>query len=222
MWMNWRIVYMFAVLDRNDMLEKAKKGFDWLEKHGKDAQGRYYFALDEKGRSISTAHSVFSEAFVVMACCELYKKTEEDKYLEEAKRAMRVYLSRKDNPKGEFSKATEYTPKRQSLGFFMILANLGSVFKEVGVEDFKEQVTASVDTVMKNFWNDEYQIMFENINIDGTFDLDSSTGRHLNPGPSCFFPLLFFLIITQVMHWKVSGSLSTVVEDPKNSNIGFL
>ena len=39
-----------------------------------------------------------------------------------------------------------------------------------------------MNTVLGKFWNEEYHVLFENVNPDGTFDLDSCEGRFINPG----------------------------------------
>ena len=36
--------------------------------------------------------------------------------------------------------------------------------------------------VLGTFWNPDRRILFENVNPDGSFDLDSCDGRHVNPG----------------------------------------
>ena len=53
MWMQWRIVYMFAELYRGrcgeghpEYLEIARQGFDFLFEHGRTGDGSYYFALN--------------------------------------------------------------------------------------------------------------------------------------------------------------------------------
>ena len=56
MWMQWRIVYMFAELYRRrcgeghpEYLEIARQGFDFLFEHGRTGDGSYYFALNREG-----------------------------------------------------------------------------------------------------------------------------------------------------------------------------
>jgi N-acylglucosamine 2-epimerase len=65
----------------------------------------------------------------------------------------------------------------------MILSNLGTVMKEcLGTEDYERDTRYAVRTVMEKFWNEKYQVFFENVNPDGSFDLDSCDGRLINPG----------------------------------------
>ena len=96
---------------------------------------------------------------------------------------MQSYIRRLDNPKGRWNKLLEGTPKRLSLGSYMILANLGCVMKEcLGSDEFDGETDRAVRTVMKLFHHPELKVLFENVNPDGTFDLESCEGRFVNPG----------------------------------------
>jgi len=88
-----------------------------------------------------------------------------------------------DNPKGRWEKSLPGKQKRLSLGHFMMLANLAAVMKELlGSEEYEKDADNAVNTVLERFWNPERKILFENINTDGSFDLDSCEGRFVNPG----------------------------------------
>ena len=68
MWMQWRIVYMFATFymssyRKEKWLEIAKQGFDFLTKYGKSEDGTYYFALNRKGEPTMAPSNIFSDCF---------------------------------------------------------------------------------------------------------------------------------------------------------------
>jgi N-acylglucosamine 2-epimerase len=188
MWMQWRIVYMFATLymteyRKDKWLDIAHQGYDFLVKHGKSENGSYYFALNRKGRPSVAPYNIFSDCFAAMGAAAMYKATGENKYRVEADSVMRTYISRMSNPKGRWGKSLPGKQKSLSLANYMILANLGSVMKEnLGTEDYDADTMRAVDTVMEKFWNEKYQVTFENVNPDGIFDLDSCEGRLINPG----------------------------------------
>lgn len=190
MWMQWRIVYMFAELYRSrfgagneEYLKIARDGFDFLYKHGRTEDGSYYFALNRQGVPSMAQYSIFSDCFAAMGAAALFAATGEERYRAEARSAMRSYIRRLDNPKGRWNKLLEGTPKRLSLGSYMILANLGCVMKEcLGSDEFDGETDRAVRTVMKLFHNPELKVLFENVNPDGTFDLESCEGRFVNPG----------------------------------------
>jgi N-acylglucosamine 2-epimerase len=201
MWMQWRIVYMFATLyatkyKKDTWLEIAKGGYDFLTKYGKDDTGNYYMALNRKGEPIVAPYNVYSEAFVTMGAAALYKVTKEQKYKITAMTALNNYIQRIHNPngpKGRWEKSMPARPKRLSLGHYMILANLGTIVKDnIGINDYEKEIDVAADMVCNKFWNQKYHILFENINPDYSFDLNSSEGRHLNPGhglEACWFLL---------------------------------
>lgn len=201
MWMQWRIVYEFATLamsgiraERKDRwLNIAEFGYNFLVKYGKNKHGQYYFALNREGQPIISPYNIYSEAFATMGSAALYAATNEKRYRESALRSMDNYIKRLKNPKGEWEKSMPARTKRLSLGNYMILANLGLVLKEnLGVIDFQDKIDEAADMVVNHFWHPELRILFENINQDFSFDMDSCDGRHLNPGhglEACWFLL---------------------------------
>lgn len=191
MWMQWRIVYMFATLaqtkyagkKKEKWLDVARKGYDFLTKHGKDQNGWYYFALNREGKPIVAPYNVASEFFVIMGSAALHEATGEEKYKVSTISSMKNVLGRRENPKGKWNKRLPADKKRLDHGIFMATANLGTILKtSLGIDDFDDQVRDAVDTIFNDFWNEEHGVVFENINVDKTFDLDSCTGRHLIPG----------------------------------------
>lgn len=188
MWMQWRIVYMFATLHaeiRPDpaWLRIAQEGFDFLVKHGKSEDGTYYFSLNRRGEPTIAPCNIYSDCFAAMGAAALYKATGDARHRAEADAAMKSYIGRMANPKGRWDKSMPARPKRLSHGHFMILANLGSVMAEcLGSTEYEADTARAVDAVLGTFWNPERQILFENVNLDGSFDLDSCEGRFVNPG----------------------------------------
>ncbi|OGV31766.1 MAG: hypothetical protein A2020_05600 [Lentisphaerae bacterium GWF2_45_14] len=189
MWMQWRIVYMFAILYRasekknENWLRIAKQGFDFLEKNGKDQEGFYYFAINRQGQPSVAPYSIYSDCFAAMGAAALYHATGDEKYRTEANHSMKNYISRMHNPKGRWEKGLSGRPARLNLGHFMILANLGHVMKEcLGTNIYDADTANAVGTVMEKFWHPEFRILFENVNTDASFDLESCDGRHVNPG----------------------------------------
>lgn len=188
MWMQWRMVYTFATLaasehSRPQWLPLALHGYDFLTCHGRSETGDYFFALDRQGRPLLAPSSIYSEAFAAMGCAALYRLTCDPAHRAEAEAAMARYLARIPAAKGRWDKAMPDQPRRLSLGHYMILANLGTVLDEcLGGDRYAGEVARASATVLGRFWNPDLGLLFENINPDGSFDLASIDGRHLNPG----------------------------------------
>lgn len=188
MWMQWRIVYMFSELavmpfGKDSWLKQAEQGFAFLTKHGKSADGTYYFTLNRDGSPSIAPYNIYSDCFVAMGSAALFKATGREDCRKEAVSAMESYIKRMDNPKGRWSKAMPDKRKRLSLGHYMILANLGSVMRDkLGTDRFEADTEKAVDMALNRFFNPKFGVLFENVDRDGSFDLDSCEGRHLNPG----------------------------------------
>jgi N-acylglucosamine 2-epimerase len=203
MWMEWRIVYMFSTLYNSQILVEsqeiwlniAKQGYEFLTKHGKDADGNFYFALNKKGRPISGAHNIYSEAFAVMGSAALFKACGEEKYKKQALESMNNYIQRIQNPKGKWNKGMPDAQMRKTMGHYMIMANLGTVINDcIGIDTYNQDINDAVSNVIDHFYNEEFKILFENINPDHSFDLESCEGRHLIPGhgiEACWFILQY-------------------------------
>jgi len=171
------------VVKNENYLRIARQGFDFLTKYGKSGDGTYYFALNRKGEPSIAPYNIFSDCFAAMGAAALYKVTGEKQYRDEAESAMNSYIRRMDNPKGRWEKGMSGKPQRLSHGHFMMLANLAAVMKEMlGTDQYEAQADCAVQSVVGRFWNPDMRLLFENINPDGSFDLDSCEGRFINPG----------------------------------------
>ena len=190
MWMQWRIVYMFATLyaseygkRHSDWLDIAERGFDFLYAHGRLPDGSYYFELNRNGEPAMAPFSIFSDCFAAMGAAALYKATEKTEYRAEAESAMASYLRRIPNPKGKYAKELPGKERYLSHGNYMILANLGCVMRDcLGTDLFEEDTRSAIRNVMEKFHNPEFKVIFENVRPDGSFDLESCEGRFINPG----------------------------------------
>ncbi len=191
MWMQWRIVYMFGELyldprfRRGEFLEIAERGFEFLYRHGRDERGWYYFALNRRGEPAMAPYSVYSDCFAAMGCAVLYKATGNEEYRRAAREAMGSYLARIEsgNPAGQWNKGLPGKQSYLSLGFYMMLANLGLLLDDcLGSDDYRGELDRALDLVLTRFWRPERGLVFENVLPDGTPDLESAAGRMLNPG----------------------------------------
>ncbi|MDD3153404.1 MAG: AGE family epimerase/isomerase [Victivallaceae bacterium] len=190
LWMQWRIVYLFAELyrseygeDKQSYLTIARDGFDFLTTHGRAPDGSYYFSLNGRGEPATAPFSIFSNCFAAMGAAALYRATGEKRYRDEAESAMRIYIDLIPNPKRQWEKALPGKTKYLSFGSYMILANLGCVMADcLQTDRYEKESREAIDFVMDKFWKPQYGAIFENILPDGSVDLESSEGRHLNPG----------------------------------------
>ncbi|MHA1699195.1 MAG: AGE family epimerase/isomerase, partial [Promethearchaeota archaeon] len=202
MWMQWRIVYMFAVLSMEDFarekrerwLSIAEKGYEFLIKHGRDQSGNFYFALDRQGKPIIAPYNIFSEAFAVMGLSSLYKATKDEQYKVDALKSMQNYIKRMKNPKGKWDKRRGlYAKARLSHGIYMIFANLGEIIEDyLEISDYIPDVENAIDLILNKFWDNGHGVLLESINEDYSFDRNGCDGRLVNPG-HCLESMWFIL-----------------------------
>ncbi len=189
MWMQWREVYLFAVLynsvfSQKRYLDYAVDGFNFLTHSGKKPDGNYHFSLDQAGNPVSTevpdGAEIFSESFAAIACAELYRATGKNCYRDEALRCWKIYWSNvsKSEQKPAFPDGTPY----KRFGHYMIALNVLQIMKTaLQTDEFNKELEFAARMVFE-FCNPEFGIIQEKIKADGSFDLSSPEGRLVNPG----------------------------------------
>jgi N-acylglucosamine 2-epimerase len=186
-WLQARQVWMFSMLfnrleQRNRWLEIAKHGLDFLQKHGRDEHGDWYFSLNRQGQPLVQPYNIFSDCFAAMAFSQYSLASGDVTAREIALQTYQTILQRKPNPKGRYNKAVPGTRPLISLALPMILANL-SMEMEWMLEPalFNQAIDTCLDEVFNLFFDSERLVLREQVAPDGGF-IDSFEGRLLNPG----------------------------------------
>jgi N-acylglucosamine 2-epimerase len=186
-WLQGREVWCFAMLynqvePRQEWLDFAIQGAEFLLAHGRDKEGKWYFSLTREGQPLTQPYSIFSDCFAAMAFAQLYKATNSNKYKEAAVLTFHNILQRKEDPKGNFSKVYPGTRPTKGFSLPMILCNLVLEMEPLlSPELVKETLAYGTKSVMEDFFRPELGIILENISEDGGF-IDSFEGRLVNPG----------------------------------------
>ncbi|MFM7439833.1 MAG: AGE family epimerase/isomerase, partial [Snowella sp.] len=186
-WLQNRQVWLFSTLynqleKRQNWLDIATHGADFLAKHGRDADGNWYFSLDRAGNPLTQPYNIFSDCFAAMAFSQYALASGNDESKAIALQAYKNVLRRKDNSKGQYSKAYPGTRSLKSLAVPMILANLTLEMDWLLSPETLETVLAqTVKEVMTDFLDAKRGLMFESVQPDGSH-LDCFDGRLINPG----------------------------------------
>ncbi len=187
-WLQNRQVWTFSMLytqiaeaeQQQDWLKAAAHGANFLANHGRDAEGNWYFALDRAGNPLVQPYNIFSDCFAAMAFSKYALAADADWAKDMALQAYGNVLSRKDNPKGSYTKTYPGTRPMKSLAVPMILANLSLEMDWLLPSEKLEQILDdTVREVMADFCHDG--LMYENVAPDGSH-LDCFEGRLINPG----------------------------------------
>ncbi|HOF22398.1 MAG TPA: AGE family epimerase/isomerase, partial [Bacteroidales bacterium] len=186
-WLQGRQIWMFSTLynnvEKNEAwLQTAVHGADFLEKHGRDKNGDWYFSLNREGRPLIVPYNIFSDCFATMAFGQLAKATGNDHYSRIAVNTFRNILSRENNPKGVYNKTIGGTRPLKGFSLPMILCNLSLEIEHLLDRSFvDETIDRCIHEVMEVFYDRETGLIRENVNTDGSFS-DSFEGRLINPG----------------------------------------
>lgn len=188
-WLQCRQIWMFARLFNSvrpvkKWLDIALHGSEFMEKHGRDAEGNWYFALNQKGQPLTQPYNIFSDCFAAMAFGQLAKATGEDRHHQIAQVTFRNILKRQDNPKGEYNKAYPGTRPLKSFALPMILCNLVLELEDIlDPEQVESTIREGIHQVMDVFYQPDLHngVILENVTPDGRFS-DTYDGRLLNPG----------------------------------------
>ncbi|MGH1396867.1 MAG: AGE family epimerase/isomerase [Trichormus sp.] len=186
-WLQNRQVWTFSMLcnqleKRENWLKIARNGAEFLAQHGRDNEGNWYFALNRQGQPLIQPYNIFSDCFAAMAFSQYALASGEEWAKDVAMQAYNNVLRRKDNPKGQYTKAYPGTRSMKALAVPMILANLTLEMAWLLPSDTLESVLAStVEEVMTDFLDQEKGLMYENVTPDGSH-IDCFDSRLINPG----------------------------------------
>ncbi|MEO7309115.1 MAG: AGE family epimerase/isomerase [Chitinophagaceae bacterium] len=181
----WCFSFMYNYVQQNPAwLKMAEHGAGFLEKHGRDEAGNWYFALTADGKPLVQPYNIFADCFATMAFASLDKATPNDQYKKIALDTFENIIRRKDNWKGVYNKAYPGTRNIKNFSLPMILCNLSLELEHIiGTEKVNSFIPDVIHEVMEVFYQPEIGLILENVFEDGSF-CDSFEGRVVNPGHS--------------------------------------
>lgn len=204
-WLQGREVWMFSKLyntvePRQEWLDAAIQGAEFLRKFGHDGNLNWYFALDREGHPLVEPYNIFSYTFAVIAFGQLSIALRKkplsnsplegedsqaalaDEYASIAKRTFDIVLSKTDNPKGRWSKASPGARSLKTFDLPMILCNVALEIEPLLEPSFlQEAIDTCLHEVMDVFYRPEIGLIVEALGKDGNL-VDCFDGRKLNPG----------------------------------------
>ncbi len=188
-WLQGREVWMFSMLynkveKKQEWLDAAIQGAEFLKKYGHDGNFNWYFSLTRDGQPIVDPYNIFSYTFATMAFGQLSIATGNKEYADIAKKTFDIILSKVDNPKGKWNKLHAGTRPLKNFALPMILCNLALEIQDLLDEEFLQQTIDTCINEVKQFVRPELDgLVVENIGVDGQL-VDCYEGRHMNPGHS--------------------------------------
>lgn len=194
-WMQGREVWMFSKLyntveKRQEWLDCAIQGAEFLKKYGHDGELNWYFALDREGHPLVEPYNIFSYTFAVIAFGQLSLATGNQEYAEIAKKTFDIVLSKVDNPKGRWNKAAQGARALKTFDLPMILCNVALEIEHLLEPSFLQTtIDTCLHEVLEVFYRPELGLIVEALGKDGEL-VDCLDGRKMNPGhaiEACWF-----------------------------------
>lgn len=186
-WMQGREVWMFSKLyneveKKQEWLDCAILGAEFLKKYGHDGNLNWYFALDREGHPLVEPYNIFSYTFAVIAFGQLSIATGNKEYADIAKRTFDIVLSKVDNPKGKWNKAAPGARAMKTFDLPMILCNVALEIEQLLEPEFLQKtIDTCLHEVLDVFYRPELGLIVEALGKNGEL-VDSFDGRKMNPG----------------------------------------
>ncbi|SFC58608.1 N-acylglucosamine 2-epimerase [Parapedobacter composti] len=186
-WLQARQIWMFSMLynkleKRQEWLDVALAGAKFLEKHGRDAEGNWYFALNREGKPLVQPYNIFSDCFAAMAFGQLFQATGLSNHGNLGRDTFNNILKRRQNPKGKYAKGVPGTRNLKDFALPMILCNLVLELEHLlDAPLVTDTIQYGINEVMTTFYRPDERVILEAVNLDGSFS-DSFEGRLVNPG----------------------------------------
>jgi N-acylglucosamine 2-epimerase len=185
-WQTGRFTWMLGTLyneveQREEWLELAKHGADFLTNHCFDTDGRMFFQVTKEGKPVRKRRYVFSESFAAIAYSTLYKATGEEQYKKKALECFDIYMRYSTTAGLIPPKFSEERQMRGMGGPMIGIVTAQELRKNLNDESFTDLINGWIHEIEKYFIKPEYKAVMETVGMNGEI-IDHFDGRTLNPG----------------------------------------
>ncbi len=186
-WLHGRFVWLLATLYQNlehreEWLNAALHGADFLTKHGFDTDGRMFFLLDQSGNPLRKRRYVFSEVFAVMGYSALAEITHAPAHTKAASQAFATLFQHAMGHTRTDAKWIEDTRPMKGLALPMAALKAAQEFRRINQSEMADELTKwCIDEIGQHFYKPELSAVLETVSTSGSF-IDSQEGRLLCPG----------------------------------------
>ena len=178
----WTLSTLYNTVEKKDeWLDGAKLGYEFLNKHCFDTDGRMFFHVTRDGQPIRKRRYFFSETFYVIACAAYAKASGNEEAAANARRIFGKCVEYATIPGLLEPKFTSTRPSK-GIGVPMIMMNTAQQLRDtIGDPRCDDLITGWIDDIEKYFVKDDIQCVMEQVAPDGSI-IDHVDGRTLNPG----------------------------------------
>lgn len=196
-WLNGRQVWMLSKLynsveKREEWIEAARLGAEFLRRHGRDPQGRVYFALQRSGAPAAYQRKPYGAVFMMLGLLEYSKATGDTAARKEAEDLfwrIREWIA---DPQ-LMGRLSFPGPKVSQLADIMVVTSMALELADAdpGNARYPEILGECIGAALRHC-EPNREILIENVGADGKFLTDTPEGRLFSPGHAvevCWFLL---------------------------------
>ena len=187
-WIHGRFIWLLSTLytqveTREEWLELAKHGLDFLRKYGFDQDGRMFFMVTKDGRPVRKRRYIYSEAFAISALSAFSKASGEKKFQKEAETLFQFIQTLLNEPGLLPQKLIKETRKLKALAVPMILIVTAQILRENSDNQdlYNQVIDNAMDEIERDFLKSEFKAVLETVGQNGEF-FNHFEGRMLCPG----------------------------------------
>ena len=185
-WIQGRATWLLSTLyntveKKQEWLDGAKLGYDFLNNHCFDSDGQMFFHVTKEGNPIRKRRYFFSETFYVIAAAAYSKASGDASAAEKARSVFGRCIDYATIPGLLEPKYTSTRPSK-GIGVSMIMMNTAQQLREnIGDPRCDTLIEQWISDIETNFVKDDIQCVMEQVAPDGSI-IDHIDGRTLNPG----------------------------------------
>ena len=186
-WLQARAVWVFSKLyntveQRKEWLDAARLGYDFLQAHAFDEDGRMFFAVTRDGRPLRKRRYLFTEAFGVIACAEYSIAAQDESAQRRARDTYRLMVDYLRSPGSLPSKVYSETRQTKAHAMPMIMLAISQELRQIDDDPLLNAVVDdALDQILNQFMKPADRALLETVGLNGE-RLDSVDGRTVNPG----------------------------------------
>lgn len=185
-WIQARATWLLSTLyntveKKQEWLDGAKMGYDFLNAHCFDSDGKMFFHVTRSGEPIRKRRYFFSETFYVIAAAAYAKASGDQDAAQRARDIFGKCIEYATIP-GLLQPKFEPTRPSKGIGVPMIMINTAQQLREnIGDPRCDEWIAKWINEIEIYFVKDDIKAVMEQVAPDGSI-IDHIDGRTLNPG----------------------------------------
>jgi N-acylglucosamine 2-epimerase len=185
-WIQGRATWMLSTLyntveKKQEWLEGARSGYEFLNKHCFDQDGQMFFHVSRDGKPLRKRRYFFSETFYVIAAAAYAQASGDQDAADRARNVFSRCIAYATTPGLLIPKYTNTRPAK-GIGVPMIMINTAQQLRStIGDDRCDEWIDRWIKEIETDFVKDDLRCVMEQVAPDGSI-IDHIDGRTLNPG----------------------------------------